>query len=113
MTVPMLRGPMLWAVMPLAMTLSTTGSCQRPVEARGPPLAGPRVDQAPPLVLVRALLLAGPQTAHLILRSPGPLSNHPGKMPAHYASPLARTMMDRNLPKEAEVIKLDKLPEPA
>ena len=76
----MLSVLMLRAAMPLVAIPSTTGSCQRPVEARVMPLPGPRADQVPPLVFVRALLLAGPQTVHLILRSPGPLSNHLGEM---------------------------------
>jgi len=75
----MLRGPMLRVAMPLAMNLFTTGSCLRLVEARVP-LAGPQADQVVLLVLVLVLLLAGPQTDHLILRSPGPLSGHPGEM---------------------------------
>ena len=76
----MLRGPMLQGDIPFAMTPSITGSCQRPVGARVLPLSGPRADQVPPLVLALALLLAGPQTVHLIPRSPGPLLNHPGEM---------------------------------
>ena len=41
--------------MPLAVIPSTTGSCQRLVEARVPPLAGPQADQVALLVLVLAL----------------------------------------------------------
>ena len=74
----MLRGPTLRAAMPLAVILEITGSCLRLVEARVPPLAGPQADQVVLLVLVLVLLLAGPQTDHLILRSPGLLPNHRG-----------------------------------
>jgi len=46
-----------------------------------------------------------------------PFSENPYEPPWRddplYAMPLARTMMDRNAPKEAEIITLDKLPEPA
>ena len=69
MTVPTLRDPTLRAAMPLAAILFITGLCQRPVEARVPPLAGLLEDQVDPLVPDLAMSLAGLRAHHLVPHS--------------------------------------------
>ena len=76
----MLCGPMLRVATPLAMTPSTTGLCHCLVEARVSPLADRQAGQVALRALVRALLMAGPQTDHLTPHLLGSLPNRPGEM---------------------------------